>query len=557
MTALRLPFLLLCILFAAALSTAAPASIDEIAAGSPADGPGGGHAWLVRREPAGGSLIWHLPPRTSGVSQGRARIAADAHSMPVAAAAVGQRLYLIFDDKPIAPPAKPRQVLSVSAVPLDASGRWATQSSGEFDISPALRPDGVVLAATGSAGAPWVLLHALREEGANPKRLTLLRLDGDAWREIAISEEIQKIASSATVITGSKITMPLNWRLFASPKGVGLLKSDPAAVAPTHALAAWTLSLTDEPGNPRWSALELPADIKPGPGPDALGVCAAAGQLILSLADSAKADLWAIPLAGSSHPSRLLTSITGVAPPFSLAPLDADGIAALFFTQKEPAAEKQQLESSTRMIAEVSARTGRTLYNGPIIGVAPVGPADYSVLVVILFSAVASVVLFVARPPAAGIETHLPPRYCLAGPARRSIATAIDASVALVIGAVVWGVPAPMVLALDWWSTPESWNVAATALLIVVVGCSILETVVGTTVGKIVVGCGVASVKVASEAPLNPTIGQSFIRNLLKWCVPLVAFMGVIDPTRRHRADEWSRTAVICPIIEEETDLGE
>jgi hypothetical protein len=35
------------------------------------------------------------------------------------------------------------------------------------------------------------------------------------------------------------------------------------------------------------------------------------------------------------------------------------------------------------------------------------------------------------------------------------------------------------------------------------------------------------------------------VRNMLKWLAPLVAITGLLDPTRRHRGDQWSGSVVV------------
>lgn len=539
------------------IASLSAASTTEIACGSPAGG-GGGHAWLIRLEPGGMVLIWHLPPRASGSTSGRTRIAGEAGSMPIAAAAVGARLYLVFDDKPAAPPAKPRQVLSMSAVPTDEWGRWATRPSGKFETAPSLRADGKILSAIGSDGAPWMLFHGLREDGDSPFRLELVRLGPGGWESIGLPADAQELARAATQIEGAVVSMSLSWHLVATPEGVGLIAVNPsgvpfgasADVETTGPIAMWRCHRSAEPGV-RWkrSSLALPEQQRL----ESLSICVSGDRIVAALPGPLQTlSLFARPLQDESPLLTRLVTLEAVQTPYSLAALDADGIAAVFYA--EPAGGDAVGRSlSARMIAEVSTRTGRIMYQGRLIGIAPVAPSDFRLMTVLMFLVVGSVILFVARPPGDAPEVHLPPQCALAGPVRRGIAMGIDVIIGLFLAATVWRVPIDSLVTPEWWGAAEAWSVCMTALVLLVCGCSLCEAFAGKTVGKVLCGCEVVSTRKGAEARdgLRPAFSAALLRNLLKWVVPIVALVGALDPTRRHRADEWSGTAVIVRFSEE------
>lgn len=530
------------------IGSPARAGVPELACGSPA-GAGGGHAWLIRGGPPGPTLIWHLPPRSAGATHGRAKIVSETKGMPAACAALGSRLYLIFDDKPAVPPARPRQVLTMSAVPTGEPGRWTIRPSGRMETAPSIRADGRILSATGAAGGVWVLLHGLRDDGADPSRLALLRLGDDGWSEVPAPEEAQRLSASATIIEGARVSMPLSWTLFAAPRGVGLMVMEPegrSLPGGGTAAVAWLTDESSRDGSFSWRSnmIEPPFAGELG----AVLVCGTGGRLIAGRPE--KDNVYSVrsrDLNTEDGTWTTLTDLRAVTGECSIAPLDADGLAAIFHYGTDE-------DRAARMIAEVSARTGRIMYQGRIIGIAPAAPSDVRLLTFLMGLVIGSVVLFITRPPGEQQAVHLPARMSLAGPVRRGIAALIDAAIGLFAAAGVWRVPWAGLLTPEWWGASESWIVCGTALSLLVCGCTLCEALMGKTVGKVLCGCEVITIRSADiDGPARPpSMGAALLRNLLKWCVPLIAVVGTLDASRRHRADEWAGCAVVEPIIEDD-----
>jgi hypothetical protein len=414
----------------------------------------------------------------------------------------------------------------------------------------------------GSGGTVWVLLHGLRDSGADPSRLLLLRLESRGWTEVPLPEETQRLAANATTIAGSQATLSLSWRLISWSKGVGVVAFDPRGLAPLTAgsasssqpIAAWLADRTTPDQPARWAT--FPLDL-PSPGPlDALELCTTGAHLVAALSGPGDTlHLLARPIRSEQPELRPLATLRAVRPPLSLAPLDADGLVAVFYAEP-PAATGGAAATHDQMVGEVSARTGRIMYQGRLIGVAPVAPSDYRLMLMMMALVIGSVVLFIARPPGDAPEVHLPKGCSLAGPARRAIAAGIDVLVALVAGGVVWRVAPATLLEPAWWGGSESWSVCLTALALLVCGCTLCESLIGKTVGKALVGCEVVSIRTESGKSdgTTATPAAALLRNLLKWTVPLIALVGLLDPSRRHRADEWASTAVIVREPPDETD---
>ncbi|MCX5688881.1 MAG: hypothetical protein NTV94_03670 [Planctomycetota bacterium] len=47
---------------------------------------------------------------------------------------------------------------------------------------------------------------------------------------------------------------------------------------------------------------------------------------------------------------------------------------------------------------------------------------------------------------------------------------------------------------------------------------------------------------------------RALVRNIIKWIAPPIALLGMLELSRRHRADQWSRSVVIERFEEQESD---
>ncbi len=94
------------------------------------------------------------------------------------------------------------------------------------------------------------------------------------------------------------------------------------------------------------------------------------------------------------------------------------------------------------------------------------------------------------------------------------------------------------------------------ASLAVLVGLnSILEAFFGRSIGKMLMGIElIAAATSGPEAaqPMKVPFHRCFLRNLIKWCLPPVAMIGLLTATGRHRGDEFSRAAAVVRYEEED-----
>ena len=104
--------------------------------------------------------------------------------------------------------------------------------------------------------------------------------------------------------------------------------------------------------------------------------------------------------------------------------------------------------------------------------------------------------------------------------------------IACVIGTAAWGLPV---------------RVLATVLVLLVLQGGVSEWLFGRTPGKLMTGCAVIGARPHPETgmPMGLGLSRAMVRNMLKWLAPLVAIVGLLDPSRRHRGDQWSGSVVV------------
>jgi uncharacterized RDD family membrane protein YckC len=260
----------------------------------------------------------------------------------------------------------------------------------------------------------------------------------------------------------------------------------------------------------------------------------------------------------------------GVGDGFSVAPLLRNGRLAVVWTEPEPGAPeppapgpgapKRSPQFRTRVV-EVSAFTGRVLYDGAAQARGPVSSQELKLLAAVLVVVMAVILLFVLRPEREGPPLTLPRDLALADPGRRALAGAVDVLLAAGVGARVSGVSL-----LDLVSPAQLLMDAAPVVgLLVTVGVgmalgTLCEGLWGRTLGKLIAGCEVVrpAVRIVEgavvPAPERPGLGRALARNLIKWVLPPVAASGVFAPERRHRGDTLAGTAVVVRLEEEPVD---
>jgi hypothetical protein len=586
-----------------------------------------GQGWIVtsdeRSRGSRGAIIWHVPPRGGaselGVQPGQVRLAGDVHSMPTAIAAVGDRLFMFFDDKPDIPPAKPREVLSVTAVSsgvqqgLTGTQAWVTRPLGRYDAEPSLRSDGELLAATGTDDSVVTLLHGLREESWDPTSVTLykLRVGGSGppprWERIILPTEITTFSRGITRIDGNRVSMPAKWSLLGLPGGV-LVAAQTAA--PRTGWRWWNISFAPTGENviirSQGTLLPFPAEgsseVFP---PSLLGVLESElfavdsqspGRLVtydiskngdklpnLRASLSAPAGTAAPispapgPLPGAQTPAVTGDAVSAPSSPVTGAmngPLTGALIGGPSITFHAmvlgPALPDRapQLIGDGRSLREVSASTGRLLFAGTLTPTSPVTVGDYRMLGLLMALTIATAIAFLGKRPG-DVSVSLPAKTALAAPVARVLASSVDLIAACIIGTSLWRTPLASLWDSQWWGTATSLWTFVTILAVGIVLNAVLESATGRSLGKIFAGIYVVQAFALERTPRDPftraqprvakrlSIVRSLARNALKWLSPLVALAGILTLTRRHRGDEWAVACVVEFLADEDENEEE
>jgi hypothetical protein len=211
-----------------------------------------------------------------------------------------------------------------------------------------------------------------------------------------------------------------------------------------------------------------------------------------------------------------------------------------------------------RLLAELSLGTGRVQAVTAVAPQNPVSAADYRLMGVMLLLIGGTIVIFLAKPPGPDAGAiSLPPSTALADPIQRIIAGGIDVLIASVLGTGLWRLPVGTLGSAEWWGSSGSLTVIATILVILIVLGAVCESIFGRTPGKLMTGCEVVVIPRTgvAKAPEHPGLVLAIVRNIIKWIAPPIALLGLLELSRRHRADMWSSTVVV-ERFEEEADEG-
>jgi uncharacterized RDD family membrane protein YckC len=157
------------------------------------------------------------------------------------------------------------------------------------------------------------------------------------------------------------------------------------------------------------------------------------------------------------------------------------------------------------------------------------------------------VIVTVLRPPTAPVV--LPKSTSLAPPLRRLFAGMIDFGLGLAVAGMLAGRGGWS--ELGWWITPDGQWLMLTVLPCMSVICGLSEGLSGRTLGKLALGIRVSSIRVQlgnlDSPPEPPGVARGLLRNIIKWCLPPVGLIALLDPEGRHRADQFAMTAVVLP----------
>ncbi|MEZ6243761.1 MAG: RDD family protein [Phycisphaerales bacterium] len=503
---------------------ASPASAQPVGAGSTS-----GHVWLVLPDTeSGGAVLVHAPPRHAdntaryrASEPGTLRVVRRLTFMPVGIAAGGDTVTLISaaatSGQSAESPAAPRG-FALEATPTPMSDFWAYEPGGRFlPVQPL--PEGLEVRGVSAYDDAPVLLGRL--DG----RWWLARLGANAWNPITLPEDAED--ADTLVLTA------------ATGDGLGIVETGSAGIWRAW---AWRGEAAGDGRAWQLSALTTRRSLGDGKifrlGRRWLAVRSMPGGIeITTLDESDERSLASVAQAPKG-------AVIGVTSDFG------GRLVAVWTREPGPGATSDDDVE----IAEVSLATGDVLYRGDPIRVSPISATQFRMLAAALVALAVIALLIVLGP--GETPAVLPEGASLAEPGRRLIATLIDLAIAAGVCSVIFQIPVLDLLTFgvlfngdgSWVALPATLGVGAAIGIV-------LEWLIGCSLGKAVLGCRVVSVRApdAERAKANgrpmarALLWQVTVRNVIKWALPPVAALALLDSSARHRGDVLSRTAVVVP----------
>lgn len=513
---------------------AAPARLGAVADSEPT------HAWAVVPTGADGSaVVLHLPPRgASRGMDGRVRQAADIRDMPRLVAAWGDRFFLLYpagtDDQGV------WRVFTVQAVASTFADAWMSSPPQGLDVLPPLEAGATPLSATGSA----IGLVVLTRGAEGPGLRGLIR---GAWVKLQSPEAVRGARSA-----------PGDLRVLASSDALLLLTIDTAA----GGARLWRAGLKDvsmQAPAPdakaelalHWSSrwIDLSATALGGVAPEEIGAVVVADRLVLgNRRGDGTLDLAAVELRAGELSVRALAAAPGVPSQYGLAPLS--GVDRVAVVELIP---KDEGHTGELRVIEVSAATGGLMHTGSTNPRSPFRKPEYILLVVMLLEMSACALVFILKPDD-GSAVTLPEGFALAPVFRRALAGAIDLSLMLGVSRWFWESYGQQVLGEGDGQLARALAAGISTVLLLIAAGALLEAMLGRTIGKVLVGIEVVQLPGARD-PIpelrRPSLARTLVRNMVKWGLPPIGLLGLLDPEGRHRGDQFTRTLCVQRFEEE------
>ena len=471
---------------------------------------GASHGWLVLPSEADdGSVLIHVPPRRStdagqfrASEPGTLRVARHLASTPIAVSGWGDDLFLLMP----ASADRPGRVLALRAYPSPVGDYWSFEPRSRLAPVAVLPSGSDALSILGTRAGPVVLVRSAGEH-------RVLRRANGSWEDL--DAPVGRGAGSNILVSDAG-------------GGPALL-----VVSPDSELSLWTLS------EDSWGSASQIGRSPSGPVQSIIGAARSGDRVILARRAGRAIELVA---AGGGGSERIaLVEDVGEALAVSFTGHRAPSFIAAWAV---PGARAGAVE-----LVEVSTATGQELHRGRASNTLPVSTTQFRILAGALIALMA-VVLFVVLRPGPDRPITLQEGFSLAEPGRRLVATAIDLLIAAFIVSVIFSLPLLEVITLTSMIRPGANWMTTPAVLAIGFGLGVVgESITGRTLGKAATGCLVVRVSGASAGlgPVRAGLGRSILRNAIKWGLPPVAALALIDPSARHRGDAISGLAVVIP----------
>ncbi len=494
------------------------------------------HAWAAYGAGDGEVLLVHLPPRDVDVDAqipmppaepGELHAVRPLNRFPDAIAAIENRVYLVFPPS-LTPRGQIRRVFSGQAIASPVGSIWGFAPTGRLDTEPAITIPGQVDALVATSDTLWALLN---DDGQDDEQgegqYTLLTMKKNAW------EPVDLPASGALPDDAAE-----RWTISALGSTlIAIDQSDPDAMLPFGFDAkakAW--SLMD------WPRIGVPDG--------RFQILAGTRSLIVvdwDQHEQARIRTW-------SH-AGVFTIADGVDLPvdIELAVLSSVnrliGLVAADRSDEHPPSQ----DPVGIQVYELDLLDGSLVYAGDPVVSTPVSQAEMRFLMgmmILIMAGVLVVVILPDRTDAMGI----PDGFELADPGRRLMATMVDVFLISLVVGLIFDVRVFEIITLGVIArSDDTWLAIPSVMISGIVVMSLMEWLVGASPGKFFMGIRVVR---AQGGPMQRIpLWAAIVRNIIKWVLPPVAALALVDPEMLHRGDRATRTIVAAPI--ESTNLDE
>ena len=468
-------------------------------------------AWAIYRNSPQEHLLVLIPPRDDNPDQGFMPAQAGqlqavrplGQRVPLAIAAQGDRVYLAY------PPvyANDRRLMrmySLRVTPSPVGGVWVASPSDRFDSEPAIVTTGALVGLQGTSDALWSLIE---EES----RLYLRELDRDSWVPIDLPESINTARLELRAIGAHPVLIDRSGLEFR-------------AYEYDTELNEWS-EFPD--------SLELSDAIRIIPGIRALSVIdeTESGETRLrSWSSSGLFEIAKLPDIPQNTPFAALSSSGSL--------LGIDRIVS-------DATEPGTTGSASIEVIELGLLDGAERYRGSPIATTPVSAEEFRFLVGMMMLIMIGVLVVVIMPDHSN-AMHLPEGVVLADPGRRLIASMLDGLLVVAVVGRLVDVSAADILTLTVIVRPDNaWSIFPLVIITGLMYSTLTEALFGATPSKMLVGIRV--VRAQPGIPVRPRLWSALVRNSIKWLLPPVAALAMIDPETLHRGDRAAHTLVVMP----------
>jgi uncharacterized RDD family membrane protein YckC len=534
------------------------------------------HGWAVLPMGEGFALV-HLPPRaqvTTGegfsarADDGEMVLAKELREMPERVVGSGRTAFLVFAPQEGHDGVPMRMVLSVTARPAPMGGRWVTDSAKRLRVRGAITGAGAIVDAVGfrfegrDEDGCAVLLG---DEGQTT--IDLRVLDSGGWVSVSMptgliaTDRARLVASERGLLLVARASDGsgwMGWRGAVSPGVVVLSESTGEGAAVLPARSAPTVE---------WTKMDAQTGLVID---DDAAVLEIEGRIVTlgieSRESGGASDRWVVrevrgglmvALTAREVGGRARAQVaTGIGPGTRLV-LVQENRADRSEADEGNEGDAQKVRSglsglvSRVLLVEVSAMTGRVLYEGPPQIVPLISINEYGLLILVAIGAAVGVLVFVLLPEPKDDVVGLPVGTALAEPFRRFVAGSADVAGAMVMASWALGLAADSGLVER--GVDDLWTFALTVAIAFVHG-TLGEWAFGVTIGKMLLGCRVASSRKGGAWRIG--LRQALVRNVVKFAMPPVALFGLSEANGRHRGDVLAGTVVVIRVVFEQGPNG-